>query len=161
MNSLFGHLVDKLGSNTVIDPISREDALWKLINFFTKSNLCELSSFAENNHNMLSEADMAHYFRNHLEDSKAFDRILTVMLRLGDKSNFTNNVLQHLREYQAKHNALPHSFEQAKIRNTYLKLKHASKAKGITVSEKSAEYLLFLLKSSKMWPEIIDLSESY
>lgn len=42
-----------------------------------------------------------------------------------------------------------------------MKLKAASDHRGITISEKTAEYLLFLLKSSKMWPEIIDLSENY
>jgi hypothetical protein len=43
----------------------------------------------------------------------------------------------------------------------YIKLNNAQKAKGITVSEKALEYLLFVMKINKMWPEIIDLSENY
>ena len=70
MNTLFGYLINKLGSGTVIDPTTKEDALWRVIDFFTKNNICELSSYAENNFNTLNEADVAQYFKNHFEDSK-------------------------------------------------------------------------------------------
>lgn len=69
--------------------------------------------------------------------------------------------MQYLREYQARNHKLPFSFDQVKIRNTYLRLKGAQRILNVTISDKTAEYLLFLLKSSQMWPEIIDFSTNY
>ena len=33
--------------------------------------------------------------------------------------------------------------------------------RGVKLSEKNAEYFLFLFKSLKMWPEIVDFCENY
>jgi hypothetical protein len=52
---------------------------------------------------------------------------------------------------------LPLSFEPARVRAAYLRIK-AMKHK---VSEKNLEYFLYLFKSLQMWPEIIDACENY
>jgi hypothetical protein len=93
---------------------------------------------------------------------RTFERVTTVVLRLADKpSQFHDYIMQYLREYQARSHKLPFSFDQVKIRNTYLRLKGAQRVRNVTISDKTAEYLLFLLKSSQMWPEIIDFSTNY
>jgi hypothetical protein len=39
MNALFGHLVEKVGSKTFIDPITKQDPLVKLIEFFSRKDV--------------------------------------------------------------------------------------------------------------------------
>ena len=34
MRALFGHLVESLGTKQAIDPVSKEDALWRIVEFF-------------------------------------------------------------------------------------------------------------------------------
>jgi hypothetical protein len=43
MRSLFEHLVQVLGSKQAIDPIKKEDALWNVIDLFTKVSAGDLS----------------------------------------------------------------------------------------------------------------------
>jgi hypothetical protein len=59
MRSLFSHLVSKLGSKEAIDPITKEDSLWKIVNFFSQSIVQDISKSAENNHNSLNPRDVA------------------------------------------------------------------------------------------------------
>lgn len=35
MRTLFGYLVQNLGTKQVVDPVSKEDALWRIVDFFT------------------------------------------------------------------------------------------------------------------------------
>jgi hypothetical protein len=39
MRALFGHLVDKLGTKQAIDPVTKEDALWRLVEFFNSKGI--------------------------------------------------------------------------------------------------------------------------
>jgi len=58
---------------------------------------------------------------------------------------------------QTKEGVLPVSFEPAKVRAAYLRMKAVKKP----FSEKNIEYFLYLFKSLQMWPEIIDVCENY
>lgn len=70
MNNLFSLIVNKLGSNILIDPLTNEDAVWKIINFFTQPAIVSLKSFTENPSNSINEEDIALYFKNHFEEAK-------------------------------------------------------------------------------------------
>ena len=86
-----------------------------------------------------------------------------MLLRLKNSQTIHNEVIQSLKESGAlNHEELPISFETGKLRSAYLRLKaiHAAK-KTTTLSEKNLEYFLFLFKSQKMWPEIVDVCENY
>jgi hypothetical protein len=37
IRSLFGYLVDHLGSKQALDPITKEDALWRIVEFFSRT----------------------------------------------------------------------------------------------------------------------------
>lgn len=53
------------------------------------------------------------------------------------------------------------SFEPAKVRGAYIRLKAKSGEKKILVGDKTLEYFLFVFKSLQMWPEIVDLCENF
>lgn len=110
----------------------------------------------------MADKDIAAYFANRVNDGKAFERTTQVLVRLKDRVALHNTVIQNLKEVSAQNNGeLPLSFEAAKIRQGYLRLKAANKAKGVQFSEKNLEYLLFVFKSQQMWPEIIDVCENF
>jgi hypothetical protein len=75
MRSLFGYLVANLGTKQAIDPVSKEDALWRVIDFYTKAGIREIASFGESPFNTLSESDLSLYLANRINDSKALDKI--------------------------------------------------------------------------------------
>ena len=56
---------------------------------------------------------------------------------------------------------MPLSFEQAKVRNAYLKIKKAQKDLNTNFSEKTVEYFLQVFKSLNMHPEIVDACDSF
>ena len=104
------------------------------------------------------------FLANRLNDTKSFDKITQTLLRQSEGGSHTlhSNVLQSLKEYTANNNGqLPASFETAKIRSTYLRLKAANSLKKATFNEKSIEYFLYLFRQQKMWAELIDACESY
>lgn len=85
-----------------------------------------------------------------------------MLLRLKNSQLLHNEVIQHLKEsVSLNHGELPLSFEPSKLRAAYLRLKALHASKKTMLSEKNLEYFLFLFKSQKMWPEIIDVCENY
>jgi hypothetical protein len=42
MRSLFGLLVEKVGQNDAVDPFTKQDVLWTMIDFFTKRGMADL-----------------------------------------------------------------------------------------------------------------------
>lgn len=68
-----------------------------------------------------------------------------------------------MKDHLALNQTLPFSFTPDKMRSAYLGLKYLKKLQKdeIQLSEKTLEYFLFLFKSAKMWPELIDLCESF
>jgi len=47
--------VHKIGTKEAVDPYTREDALWKLLDFCTARNLYELAFLSENPSNIINE----------------------------------------------------------------------------------------------------------
>jgi hypothetical protein len=80
MRSLFGHLVEALGTRQAIDPVTKEDALWQLVQFFISPGIKDIAQYGPTNYNTISDADIAKYFGNRLEDSRAFERITQVLI---------------------------------------------------------------------------------
>ena len=39
MRTLFGYLVQNLGTKQIIDPVSKEDALWRIVDFFSQRGI--------------------------------------------------------------------------------------------------------------------------
>jgi len=97
------------------------------------------------------------YLSNRVNDSRGFDKVTHVLLRNQDNTYLHNQVLQSLKGVQGATGTLPISFEPARVRSAYLRVK-AMKQK---VSEKSMEYFMYLFKALEMWPEIIDACENY
>jgi hypothetical protein len=155
VRELFSSLVEKLGHKTVINPVTKEDAVWRTIDYFTKMGT------ASSLFNPLNEKDIALYFKNHSDNTLNFERMTSVILRAGDGSSVHTHLLQFLKEYQAQHKTMPLSFTDTKIRNSYIKLRNANKHNQYKMSTRAAEYFLYLFRSNKMWGEIIDLCENY
>lgn len=162
MRTLFGYLVQNLGTKQVIDPVTKEDALWRIVDFFTQTGIKEIASFGETSFNSLSDNDVSQYLANRIKDTKALDKLTQTLLKLGENEAVHNNVLQSFKEYTANNNnSLPDSFEVSKIRNAYLRLKAMNAHKKITFSAKNIEYFLYLFREQKMWAELIDACESF
>ena len=75
MKSLFGYLVESLGTRQAIDPISKDDALWRIVDFFTRPGVKDITQFGQTSYNTLSDKDIAAYLSNRVNDSKAFEKI--------------------------------------------------------------------------------------
>lgn len=43
MRALFGYLVQTLGTKQAIDPITKEDALWRIVEFFSRPSMKEIA----------------------------------------------------------------------------------------------------------------------
>jgi hypothetical protein len=75
--------------------------------------------------------------------------------------NFANSLLQELKKYQIKHKKLPDSFSPKNIRAMYLNLKAQNEKEAMQITQKTAEYLLYLFKVNDMIAESIDLTQNY
>ena len=42
MRALFGHLVESLGSKQAIDPVTKDDALWRIVEFFNSKGIRDI-----------------------------------------------------------------------------------------------------------------------
>ena len=74
MRALFTYLVDFLGTKQAIDPVTKQDALWHIIDFFTKPGISNLLAYSASPAQSLSDQAIAKYLRNRLGDSKSFER---------------------------------------------------------------------------------------
>lgn len=148
MQSLFGHLVERVGQKDIVDPYTKQDVLWSLIDFFTRRGMAALMQKGATPFSSLGERDIAKYFQQHLNSAKAFERATTVVLRFdGQGESFQNALIQVLREYQAQnHGSLPFSFEAPRVRAAYFRLRQTATANENSkkISEKSLEYFLEL-----------------
>ena len=75
IRTLFSKLVQKIGTKEAVDPHTKEDALWRFIDFCTGRGMLELADLSENSTNVIDERDLALYFKNHLSSSKSFERL--------------------------------------------------------------------------------------
>ena len=63
MKSLFSYLVDHIGLEQIIDPLTKEDALWSIIDMYTKdSHFFIASQYSPSN--SIDSADIARYLSN-------------------------------------------------------------------------------------------------
>jgi hypothetical protein len=97
MNALFEHLVAKVGNRTLVDPVSRQDPMMALIEFFTQPSVMEVSRFSQQGTTFISNDSMAEYLVNHLTTTNGFDNLASTVIRL-NSDDFSSNVLDHLRQ---------------------------------------------------------------
>lgn len=77
MNRLFSFIVDHTGREKLIDPITKEDAVWKLIDFFTQDKtLFGITKKSE--HNSIDEAQIAKFLSNHFDDPQSLERAFLI-----------------------------------------------------------------------------------
>jgi len=65
MNALFSHLVDKIGTKTLLDPTTKTDPMMNIIDFYTEKNVQEISKQSEEGTTSINESDIAKYLVNH------------------------------------------------------------------------------------------------
>ena len=81
MNALFGYLVEKVGTKTFIDPMTKEDPLQNLIEFFAQPDVQEISKLSNEGTTFISTGDIAKYLGNHLEAPGSFRKSSDVILK--------------------------------------------------------------------------------
>lgn len=80
-------MVDKVGEKDAVDPYTKQDVLWSMIDFFTKRGMADLMSKGTTNYSSLNEKDIAKYFKNHINGTKTFERATNVVLRFDGKND--------------------------------------------------------------------------
>jgi len=103
---------------------------------------------------------------NHLEGYKSFEKLSRVLIKMEaadsiDSRNFSNSMIRSLKAYQVANKRLPASFSTENVRELYLNIKSLNQREGFKISQKTAEYLLYLFKSNLMSAESIDLCHGY
>jgi hypothetical protein len=97
MKALFSHLVDKIGTKTFIDPQTKQDPMVNLIEFYSRSDVQQVSRLSEEATTSVSSKDMAKYLINHLDEPSTFERITDSVLGLeeGSQGNdlFVNEII--------------------------------------------------------------------
>ena len=161
MRELFSHLVARVGSQTFIDPHTKSDPVESLIDFFTSPEVQAISHLSAEGTTSINMADICTYLINHADQANSFSKVTKVMLKLDSSSQgsaqFSSEMIQKLKEYQASKQKLPKSYTTGSIREFYIKVKSLDRK----VSEKTAEFLLYLFKCNGMVAESIDLCENY
>lgn len=158
MRSLFKFLVEQVGKEQMVDPLTRKDALMELIDLFTNNaQFHEVSQKSKNN--SLDTQQIAQYLGNQLERPNALENVFKVAKRLAYSTSeseiFAENMLRHLRAYQSKNNgALPQSFSTKAVKNLYLRKRTTEDFKLERAS--TDELLLYVLKAAKLNEEVID-----
>ncbi len=75
MRALFSFIVEKVGTKEPLDPVTKEDGVWKIIDFFTRQGMSEIQNKSESNLNTIDERYVALYFKNHLNNHRTFERV--------------------------------------------------------------------------------------
>lgn len=101
MRALFSFLTDHIGTEQVIDPLTKEDALWNLVDFFTQDKtLFNVSQHSANN--SLNVEDIAKYFGKQFAHKQTLDRVMKVALRLygtSQSKQFEDAMLKEFKNY--------------------------------------------------------------
>ena len=137
-----------------------------LIDLFTQAEVQSIGKLSVEGTTFLNHSDIVKYLMNHIDSNKAFDALSEAIIKIesSDSVNgqsFSNSVIHSLKAYQAKHKRLPRSFTAENVRRLYLNMKSLNQSEGLKISEKTAEYLLYLFKINKMTAESIDLCHSF
>lgn len=161
MNALFKHLVNTIGTKQYIDPVSKQDPVEQLIDFYAQDDVQSICRLSEQGTTHINHSDIVKYISNHFDRNTSFAQLSKVMLKLDlgsqPSQQYTAEAIQALKGYQATHKRLPRSFSEDNVRRLYIQTKELN----TPVSESTAEYLLFLFKSNGMAPESIDLCQNY
>jgi len=158
--------VDKIGTKTFIDPMTKEDPIQNMIDLFTQSEIQAICKLSIEGTTFLNHDDITKYLMNHVDANKSFDKLSQTMIKMEetdsiDSQSFSNSIISSLKAYQAKNKRLPRSFSADNVRRLYLNIRSLNQKDEFKISEKTAEYLLYLFKINKMSAESIDLCHSY
>ena len=79
--SVFDYLVDQVGNRQILDPFTKEDSLWKLVESQTlDKDFIRAAQLSE--HSKLHGRSVAKYLGNQLARSSSFDRTFRTALRV-------------------------------------------------------------------------------
>ena len=81
MAALAEYLVSSLGPRQVVDPLTKDDSIWSLIEFFTASREM-IGICAQTQNSRISGKTIADYLGNQFENVQAFERLMTTVLRI-------------------------------------------------------------------------------
>ena len=146
---LFSSLVDSIGSRQVIDPITKEDSLWKFVESQTRdADFIRISQLTE--HSKIDGQSLAKYLKNQFDRSSSFDRTFRTALRLQGtplEKDFFTELMKELSGYTLQNmGKMPSSFTEKRLSDLYLRLK-VSKTE---LSPAMSELLLYSLNKKKM-----------
>lgn len=168
MQSLFGHLVDRIGRKALIDPLSQVDPIVNLIDLFARHDVKKISRHSEQGTTFLSDDDIVAYIVNHLDEPGAFKDFSKFVIKFDDNDYFTAKLIQALKEHQVKHGGLPKSLSPGNVKKFYLHVKGVVASQGedgangdVKVSEKTAELFLYLFRANSMVAESVDLCQNF
>ena len=154
--ALSDFLVDQVGARQVLDPITKKDSLWGLI----ESQTCDkdfIRAAQMSPENGLSGRTVARYVGNQLSRPTSFDRTFKSALRLQGTpmaDDFFAELMQQMSRYKmANNNQLPTSFTKQKLADLYVRVKLS----GQSLSPAMSELLLFCLNAKGMNKEIVDM----
>jgi hypothetical protein len=141
-----------------MDPLTREDALWNIIDFYTRPEVIGASQQSIND--KVSPLTVANFLGNNMKKANTLDRMIRVALRYDNLSSqegqqFVNEMLKEISTYQGKHHgSLPDSFSEEAIRDIYLKLSDPK----VKLSQPTKELVLHLLKAKGLNNEVFDFA---
>ena len=158
MRAVLDYTVQQLGAQSLIDPLTKEDAIWNIIDFYTRPEVIGASQKSIND--KVSPLTVANFLGNNLKKTNTLERMIRVALRYDkhsaqEGSAFVNQMLKEISTYQSKHNSLPDSFTEKAIRDIYLKLSDSK----LKLSQPTKELILHLLKARGMNKEVFDFAE--
>ena len=102
--ALFDHLVTQVGSRQVLDPFTKEDSLWSLLESQTMDK-DYIRAASMSLYSRLSGQSVAKYLGNQLSRSTSFDRTFKTALRLQGTSMaeaFFSEMMRELNSYSLK-----------------------------------------------------------
>lgn len=72
MNLLFQLLVNKIGSKTLLDPISKVDPMQNIIDFFSIKEIQAVQKYSELSSTFINDDDISQYYANSLSNPESF-----------------------------------------------------------------------------------------
>jgi hypothetical protein len=153
MKAMFGYLVDHIGAESMIDPVTKKDILFNLVDTFTRNPAVYAASQLSTT-STIDSTHIAKYLASQFSHPKSLSQVLTIASRLDQTPagvTFTDAMLRHMRDHQTQHGQLPYSKES--LRKLYVTLRANKK---LPFNKPSAELIMFALKQAGLNEEVID-----
>lgn len=158
---VFSYLVKKVGDNRIIDKHTKQDMMERFINYFTSYTIPFMDTPQLVN-NFIRENDVAQYCALRFEEPNSFKNVMNLAQRYNDRTIFTEFMLKHLQDYQAKNDGrLPPSYTRENVMEKLEELQNLENSEpNSKIHEKVYEPLLLAMKQHKMIDEMKQVPHS-